>query len=379
MWAERISSEDAKTFGGAIALQGNFSPDRVDISEIIDIQAPPPRIANAAAKLALESTDPNPPAQSRPVARSAWIWSPAVWIDTPEKIWAMQSRHKLEAVYLTLPTEAGQVRNIDLLSTFVTEARRRGLAVWSVSGDPGDVLEANRSALLSRLAAYADYNRRVAAGARLAGVQLDIEPYLIPGYRLSPAAWRERYLATVRMARTALPASTRLDLAMPYWWARHKDWGDTLLDALASLDIGITVMNYRTDLDALLDGARPFLEWSQRYGKPVNIGLELGPIPDETRRHYRGSADGGELWLLPLGGHPALMLLSAPTDGLPGKAFRYTHATDAPATVITFAGNLARLDAMTEKLLPVWSAWPNFVGLTLHGLDAIDSNSRLGD
>ena len=326
----------------------------------LSVICPPEGARINIAALALRPTLPQ---------RAGWVWSPAMWSDTPERIWTLQERHRLTTVFITVPTEGAQVRNEPLLRDFLARASERGLRVWTVIGDPADVLPAQQAALVQRLQAYRAYNRDAPPDAALAGVQLDIEPYLLPGYRLDPAAWRDRYLQLAALARQTLGDGWPLDLVVPVWWGSDPHWGPSALDRLAPLGVSLTIMNYRTDLQAVRRGAQPFLAWGARQGRKVTMALEYGPIPDEVRRHYQPSADGGELWLLPVGPHFALVLLNDARAGLPGQSFRFTHQRAFAGDNISFAGRPEALAAAVEALSPDWWPWPSFAGVALHGLD----------
>lgn len=335
-------------------------PNNTEPWRALTLICPPDGARVEITALALRPTRPQ---------RSAWVWSPALWADTPERVWALQQQHALDAVYVTVPTEGAKVRNEGLLRDFVARASVRGLRVWAVIGDPADVLAAQQPALAERLQAYRRYQGDASPDARLAGVQLDIEPYLLPGYRLDPAAWRERYLQTVALARHALGDGVPLDLVVPVWWGTDSDWGAAALDRLAPLRVSLTVMNYRTDLQAVRAGAEPFLQWAARHQRDVTMALEYGPIADEVRRHYRPSQDGGALWLLPVGQRFALLLLKDPHRDLPGRGFAFTHQSAFTGSHISFAGRPAALTAVVGALAPAWWHRPGFAGIALHGLD----------
>lgn len=370
-------SDDVRSKSGAPLILGSvdLTPLQQEISFAIPYHNDPWTsitlvCPNVEASMELLSVEMRPQQTLRPSSRSAWVWSPSAWLEHPESIWSLQARHELDTIFVTVPTVAGNVRDPQALAMFVQRARERKLAVWAVSGDPHDVLPQNLQALVARLAAYGKYNRNVPADARLAGLQLDIEPYLLPGYALTPDLWRQRYLDTVLAARASLDPMLPLDLVMPVWWGAHPQWGRLLLDPIDAPGISLTVMNYRTDEFQLFDGAIPFLEWGSRTRHTVRMALEAGPLSNETQRHYRSAADAGDLWLVNAGDQPLLLLLSATTKGLPGRAYRFTHSTPVPATNYTFSGNLHRLEAVTRDLIPVWTAWPSFAGIALHGIDA---------
>ena len=370
-------SDDVRSKSGAPLILGSvdLTPLQQEISFAIPYHNDPWTsitlvCPNVEARMELLSVEMRPQQTLRPSSRSAWVWSPSAWLEHPESIWSLQARHELDTIFVTVPTVAGNVRDPQALAMFVQRARERKLAVWAVSGDPHDVLPQNLQALVARLAAYGKYNRNVPADARLAGLQLDIEPYLLPGYALTPDLWRQRYLDTVLAARASLDPMLPLDLVMPVWWGTHPQWGRLLLDPIDAPGISLTVMNYRTDEFQLFDGAIPFLEWGSRTRHTVRMALEAGPLSNETQRHYRSAADAGDLWLVNARDQPLLLLLSATTKGLPGRAYRFTHSTTVPATNYTFSGNLHRLEAVTRDLIPVWTAWPSFAGIALHGIDA---------
>jgi hypothetical protein len=76
----------------------------------------------------------------------------------------------------------------DLLASFVRQAGARGIRVRSVDGDPHMVLTDEVPNMVKRVQAYAAYNAQVAPEARLAGIQFDVEPYLLPDAVLPPGA-----------------------------------------------------------------------------------------------------------------------------------------------------------------------------------------------
>lgn len=307
-------------------------------------------------------------------SRAAWIWSPAAWT-TPEgleALWAHVRRENLSAVYVTVPVEEGAVREPRLLSAFIAEAAARGVSVWAVAGDPHDVLPEARGALRARAGAYAAYNASAPAAQRLAGLQLDIEPYLLPGFALAPGYWRERYLETFRAVHEILDGRLPLDLVVPVWWGTHPDWGERFLQGIASPGVSLTVMNYRTHPEALRAGALPFLDAGDRFGYAVRMGVETGPLPDEQRRLYHPAPPGApaSLWLQDPGPVSFLVLLASPRPGLKGTGYAFTRETPAPASNLTFGRDRARREEVLRPLALEWSAWNSFGGVALHGLDA---------
>jgi hypothetical protein len=354
-----------------LALQGKFSPKSITLSEIIGNNEGVEAAAQSPNQKAVASA-PSPLqsfASSNP-DRTAWLWSPSLWQDTPELVWQLQTQQHLRAIYVTVPVNAdSEVENPEALAAFISAASARNLKVWAVIGDPRDVLAASRGALQSRLEAYQLYNQAAVSEARLTGVQLDIEPYLLPGFALAQQHWRDSYLAVVAFAHELLGKQLALDLVIPQWWGTHADWSEQFLNALPLPGVSLTVMNYRTDAARLRQAAEPFLKFGQRTGMPVRMALETSRLADDARRYYAGNAKAGELWLLDVRGTAVLVLLSAKVAGLPGQPFSFTEETVVSASATTFAGDLLHMSDVADEVESQWASWPTFAGIALHGLE----------
>ena len=302
-------------------------------------------------------------ASAQAPGRALWAWRPAQWLEAPARLLAMLEKSRADTVYLTVPVREGAVQDPAALRDFIATAGKRGIKVWAVTGDPRSVLPQQRPAQVALARAYAHYNQSAPQAARLAGLQLDNEPYLVPGYHLDVERWLTAYVETVREVRAA--GELPLEIAVPFWWAEQAYRDGKLLDALAPHVDSAAVMNYRTDPARIRQSAEPFLAWGARHGRSVRIALEAGPIDDEVVRHYR-PAPSGELWLLDLAGLPALVLLDGAAPPPAGRAFAYSHETRAPASAITFRGKAGSLVPLVEQLEQEWRAWQAFRGIALH-------------
>ncbi|NQV71393.1 MAG: hypothetical protein HQ498_15310 [Pseudohongiella sp.] len=304
--------------------------------------------------------------------RSAWLWAPEIWQQNAESIWSLRADEQIDEIYITVPvTSDGQVEDIIALREFVYQAGSRGIQVWPVIGDYRDVLPASLPALLTRVEAYSRYNAEANRESQLAGVQLDIEPYLIPGFNLGGGHWRERYLHTIEAVHAVIAGELLVDLVVPVWWGTHPEWGDKLLDELDLADLSITVMNYRTDEERLREGAQPFLRWGLKYNKSVRIALETGSLGDETQKIYEPVATGGRLWKVSLGSVDVLVLLNEVHQGLPGQSYRLVDERTFSAANLTFAGDQSRLNDTANRLMQDWAGWRSFKGIAIHGLDEV--------
>lgn len=311
-------------------------------------------------EIALEANTTVPP------DRAAWIRDPATWQGDSARLFARAQRWSLTRLYIRVPaTEAGLV-DAQALAGFVTDASARGLAVWALLSDRSLIdgpssADATHDTLVRQGAALADYNSGVPPEAQLKGVQIELAPELLWSYVSDPAAAAEVFLAN--LARAKLAIGMPLDAALPTWFPTAPPTADRL----AATADSITVIVDRTDPVDIRRSAARFLAWGTRRGRPVQVALEAGPLPDsEQRRFVRASS--GELWLVPIGGSDALILLKTAAAGLPGTGFRQEDAAPVPSADRTFFGHGAQLREVLTPIGRTLGAWPSFAGFAFHGL-----------
>ena len=177
-------------------------------------------------------------------ARAAWVWQAGEWQHQPDSVLRLAKKYALRTLYITIPVVAGAVQNPERLAAFIRRAGAANIGVWAVDGDPNMVQLQERPATLERARAYARFNRTMPLGARLKGVQFDVEPYLLTGYELATDAWEQRYVELVKALHGGDPdiaqGTLALEMVVPFWWAGKPG----LLDAMAPWVTGLVVMDY---------------------------------------------------------------------------------------------------------------------------------------
>lgn len=345
-----------------IALQGRELDGHFGVSEIITPETP--------VKTTMATVIKPRPLSSKslfPITRASWFWSPAAWLESPQRIFAAQNNLALTRIYITVPVNEGHVQHPEQLSQFIQTAHQRKLQVWAVLGDPNAVLDQERMHFATLAGAYQRFNT-THGPQKIDGLQLDIEPYLLPGYSLNPLLWLQKQAKTILLTHQTAP-SLAIDMVLPFWFdPLHAD-GATLLSEVDTSIASITVMNYRTDPDQITELAEKFLEWGERREKAVYIALESLAMPEEDRHVYK-QADSGELWRFDFRGVPVLLLFKQPMQNLPGeKAFRLLYSRKIDGSNTSF---FRQPDELT-KLLPIlekqFVGWSSFAGLSLHGFE----------
>jgi hypothetical protein len=199
-------------------------------------------------------------------------------------------------------SDAQQARLRQLRQTlrrYVAAAESFGLAVHAIGGGPTWANEERRYLGAKFVRLVAEYNLGVTAPERLRGVQLDIEPYLDPGFSADEQASLTAYLVTLqeivqtyRPLRTD-PANLRLQLgfAIPFWFdgddgapspvlfnGTTKPAAYHLIDMVADLPTAyVMVMSYRNFARGI-DGSIHHASREFRYARQVGAacGLVLG-------------------------------------------------------------------------------------------------------
>jgi hypothetical protein len=360
----RRARDDAFDMGGtapdAKAARLALPPrlDRADWRQFV-LLCPATQAGIDVTALALE-----PAAASRPAPRSTWVWRPGDWIDGGPALLDWAAAQGIRELFVTVPLKDGTaVRAPDLLAEFVRQAGDKGVKVYSVDGDPHMVLADEVPAVVKRVQAYAAYNAAQPPEARLGGVQFDVEPYLLPDNVL-PAARRDAaYIAMARAVKAAAGDALPVDFVVPFWWGKNQ----ALLEALAPYADIVTVMDYRTDRDQVVDFAIPFLDWAGAHGRRVRIALEAGPIDPEVQRRYV-RADGGPGNLLAVGikGRQVLVLLRQPLPATDARLYRLQSTRDIDGSATTFHKDKAALLRLLPGLEAEFGAWDGFGGIAVH-------------
>jgi hypothetical protein len=307
-----------------------------------------------------------------PEAPAAWVWDPNAWrLDGPGLI-AWARRNAIATLNLSVMVDGEVVRDAAALAAFVAQAQAAGIAVVAVEGDPDMISDAGQRHAVARAQALAAY-QAAWPGARLAGLQYDIEPYVAAGFSADPAgAWR-RWSETLTVVAAAL--GERIDVVVPFWILESPGGADALAAVLPALR-RLTIMAYRTDPAAIIGAAAPVLSWAGAQAVATTVALETGPLPREHREIFEPAREG-TLQAIDFGDVTALVLFDRPLQIPDARAFRHHHSVETDPRRITFAGDRDRLAAAVAVLTRDLAAWPAARGIAIHGLEVAAAAAAL--
>jgi hypothetical protein len=223
-----------------------------------------------------------------------WDWSarPERWMEL-RPLW---KKAGIRVLQLALPRGEPGAACLETLR----QLRAEGFEVVAVEGDPHMVLPTVQASVLER-------HRQLSAwhpGA-LDAVQYDVEPYLLPGFRLQSDRWHENWAKLFE----SLPAAGLAPVeAVTPFWLLHQEQGKKVLEVMAGSTRRVVTMNYRSDPVEAAAWGVAWLEWSAKHQRPVSLAIECGPISDSRSFTFR-KADAGRLWICPWAGQGTAVVL----------------------------------------------------------------------
>lgn len=367
-----VAAEGAAEFRLAMVNAGDDAAEAVPISDRAHLPLPSGTgaplqlvILAPAAGGEIRLTDLRllPKPAPRPLDASAWAWQPEAWREQADSLIRSAIERDLARVYISLVITEGEVQHDDQLANFIRNASRHNIAVEAVEGDPRMVLKEGLSHGLERARAIARYQKAASAGAQLAGVQYDIEPYVLPDWGSAPLDYAGWSAAVNALARAV---ESPVDLVLPFWIA-NDEAGLTFLEDIEAAASGVTVMSYRADGALAAALAQPLLHWGVTAGKPVRIALEAGPVASEGEETFVPATEG-RLALREQGGQIIATLFAELTIVPGARMYASRGKVVTRPERISFLGNEQRMVEAAHGVARVASAWESFAGIGFHGL-----------
>ena len=237
-------------------------------------------------------------------------------------------------------------------------AQRQDIEAFALDGYPEAILDARP--LLKKV----NRLREVMHGRLPAGVQLDIEPYLLDGFLNDPQGY-EKYLEAHAQVKRVLAGQARLSIVMPFWLTSQTVHNRAVAFAAMDLADEVAIMSYRTDLSELRDLVEDQLRYADLIGLPVWLALETQPLPMEehVRLEHVTRLDLATAYLDRNGKR---LVFAPPPGGDERDWFRIAQRTAVRPERLTFSGRSRReVDAIIhglDRTLPNRS----FSGVLIH-------------
>lgn len=294
-----------------------------------------------------------------------WVWNYRAAVRDPDTVLSTCRAQGCSRVLIQMPSQADDEALWSEYVRLLTQLHEVGIEAMALDGYPEAIQEPHKLAdKIQRLL------QLMKPGA-LFGVQLDIEPYVLPGF-LKNEAQLSRYLETIETAKEVIAGRTQLSMVIPFWLASPTIAGRPLAYAVMDRVDEVAVMSYRTDMDELQDIAQDILRYGDLTGTPVWLAVETTPLPLEQHVVLRTETQAARVEALLDYDRRLLQWarVSAVQTAPPRQGwFRIHHRYAVRPERLTFAGrSRAEVTAAVETVLNDHSH-PSFAGMIIHDLD----------
>jgi len=262
--------------------------------------------------------------------RGYWVWKYREAVKDPDAMLGTCLRLGCHRILVQMPDMNDPESLWKAYASFLKTAHGRHIEVFALEGYPEAVdAPGPLIAKIQRLLTMVDRKS-------LDGVQLDLEPYLLPGWAMDKGAY-SRYLDTVDAIKAVL-SGTRFSIVMPFWFtsqvARDRPVAFSVMDRVDE----VAVMTYRTDVAELQTIAEDHLRYGDLAGVPVWLAIETRSLPVE--RHVileqTSRRDLGDAFL----DRPNRQVIfrTPPAESNSSDWFRVHHRVTVLPERLTFAG-----------------------------------------
>ena len=300
------------------------------------------------------------PRQQTP-GRGFWVWEYRHALAHPETVLGACRRYGCTRLLIQMPALEDDAALWEAYAHFLSTAPEQGITAFALDGYPEAIH--TPEALLHKVRRL----RAVLAGRRFAGIQLDIEPYLLADFSIDETGWG-RYLAVLEQIRQALEGQAHLSVVIPFWLTAQTLRGRPVAFTVLDRADEVAVMSYRTAVDELRAITEDILRYGNLVGTPVWLALETQPLPVERhvvlkREPRQALADA----YVDQTGQRLVLQRPPATEGL--AWFRVHHRTTVRPERLTFAGQTRAQVSAAVAAVVASVTHPSLAGMLIHDLN----------
>jgi hypothetical protein len=214
--------------------------------------------------------------------KATWLWDTSLISKYPGRISVIQFARKQQIARIYLQVNTSVAKNA--YRAFIRSASSSGIQIHALDGAPDWVMP-NRHIRISSLVNWVmTYNNSVSDNEKFTGIQVDIEPYLLPQWYQDQNTTITNWLdALVLFANDAAQdPSLIISSALPFWVDEIivPATGETLIEATLQLMHEVTLMSYRDQAQAVVDITDTKLALADELGKKIFVALETNPTSE---------------------------------------------------------------------------------------------------
>ncbi|MFP3388621.1 hypothetical protein [Brevibacillus sp. SIMBA_040] len=148
-------------------------------------------------------------------SKATWIWQSEIIGQDKQQVLEFCEQNEINLIYLRIDMN----KPSDYYRSFIREATAQGIEVHAVAGHPAWAFTSNQKRMMNIVSWVKKYNLESEPDERIRGIQLDIEPYLLPQWDTERERVIREWQANVEAFTAAVRDETGLmsSVALAFW------------------------------------------------------------------------------------------------------------------------------------------------------------------
>lgn len=234
-----------------------------------------------------------------PGGRAVWLWNTETILEAGHlsDFIAFCNDNRVTLVLAHLPKPTNRIKSL------VRRCSQNDIRIHALTGDPAMALERHHDDVMEFIDKVARYNATHTESARISGIHLDIEPYLLDTFEDSRDAVLNSYASLFRKAAghvVKIDSGMLLGADIPFWFDKRDNdnnykycagsflFRKPVYQHIIKHTDYVCIMAYRnyiTGRDGIINISAEELDYANRVDGRVFVGLETGSgegIPEKT-------------------------------------------------------------------------------------------------
>jgi hypothetical protein len=207
-------------------------------------------------------------APAPPDTRAMWLWDPA----DPATVVSWAASHHVSEIFAYVDSTVAANGSLPRLQELKRRADLAGMKLTALGGD--QTWTTDHAAALA-------WAKAATATGLFSGLHVDVEPYLLPGWKSNRTATATAYLTLLQRLRDSGPLAVEVDV--PFWYGTITVSGKNLATETLRRASSVTVMSYRdtgTGPNSIYEVSRDWLARGAAAGKRIRLAAEARPLAD---------------------------------------------------------------------------------------------------
>ncbi|WP_240421062.1 hypothetical protein [Paenibacillus periandrae] len=212
--------------------------------------------------------------------KATWLWDTSLisTVENRQTVLQFAKEQSIGRIYVQVNPDVDK----STYRAFIQEAAQAGIQIHALDGAPNWIRSDQQQQIVSLVKWVKDYNASVLENERFTGIQVDIEPYVLPEWHnerdVTVSSWITAMTLFTNEARQ--DSTLTVSAALPFWLHQITipDDSSVRLNAkfISMLD-EVTLMSYRDKAEALIEITADDLALADRLGKKIFVGVETNP------------------------------------------------------------------------------------------------------